>query len=445
MSESKRISGDVRSGFPDPNGGKATLSGETVEPRILLSATWDYVHQGTNGDDTMNGAAGDGLLLGGRGNDVLRGSAGDDELRGDGGIDTLDFSAASRSVAINLGSDSATGAFGNDVLSGIENVITGAFADRVTDDDGDSLIQTGAGDDQIWTYGGNDVIDGGAGHDVVHFTTDVAVEFDATLTTEQSVGALGRKAFRDIEGFVGSWSNDVFRFSAPASGSSFVIDGDSGEDHIALTGWSSASALFDANSVVVDLGSGRSFRIDFTNVELVQFADLSMPFGGVGIQPVAEAGPDQTVTEGSVVTLDASQTTAGGGGASRYTWIQISGPLVALVDEHAAESTGEAHEREVRRECVRREHQRRLFRPVVAAVAVIVEAIADELDAVVERAVRGLRADRLAVAVEARAARVVRADANAQLALPRAHDTAISQPVDDGVAIIVEPVTARLD
>jgi hypothetical protein len=339
MSESKRTSGDVRSGFPDPNRGKATLSGETVEPRILLSATWDYVHQGTNGDDTMNGAAGDGLLLGGRGNDVLRGSAGDDELRGDGGIDTLDFSAASRSVAINLGSDSAIGAFGNDVLSGIENVITGAFADRVTDDDGDSLIQTGAGDDQIWTYGGNDVIDGGAGHDVVHFTTDVAVDFDATLTTEQSVGALGRKAFRDIEGFVGSWSNDVFRFSAPASGSSFVIDGDSGEDHIDLTGWSSASALFDANSVVVDLGSGRSFRIDFTNVELVQFADLSMPFGGVGIQPVAEAGPDQTVTEGSVVTLDASQTTAGGGGASRYTWIQISGPLVALVDEHAERPT----------------------------------------------------------------------------------------------------------
>jgi hypothetical protein len=331
--------GDGRRSAAGPRPPAATLRGETVEARILLSATWDYVHQGTNGNDTLSGQAGNGLLVGGAGNDVLRGSLGDDDLRGGDGIDLIDYSIANSGVSVNLRTGSASGAFGNDTLSGIEVVRGSAYADRITDSCGDDTIHGGAGDDSVWTYAGNDVIDGGAGHDTVYFTRAGRVDVDVTMTTEQNTGGAGRKTFTNVEGFVGSWENDVFRFSAPASGSSFVIDGDTGEDHIDLTGWSSTSALVDGNTVVVDLGSGRSFRIDFTNVELVQFADTSMPFGGDGIQPVAEAGPDQTVTEGSVVTLDASQTTAGGGGASRYTWIQVSGPVVALVDEHAEKPT----------------------------------------------------------------------------------------------------------
>jgi Ca2+-binding RTX toxin-like protein len=331
--------GDGRRSAAGPRPPAATLRGETVEARILLSATWDYVNQGTNGNDTLIGEAGNGLLVGGAGNDVLRGSLGDDDLRGGDGIDIIDYSIANSGVSVNLRTGSASGAFGNDTLSGIEVVRGSAYADRIIDSCGDDVIHGGAGDDSVWTYEGNDVIDGGAGHDTVYFTRAGRVDVDVTMTTEQNTGGAGRKTFANVEGFVGSWSSDVFRFSAPASGSSFVIDGDTGEDHIDLTGWSSTSALVDGNTVVVDLGSGRSFRIDFTNVELVQFADTSMPFGGDGIQPVAEAGPDQTVTEGSVVTLDASQTTAGGGGASRYTWIQISGPVVALVDEHAEKPT----------------------------------------------------------------------------------------------------------
>ncbi|MBM3960502.1 MAG: hypothetical protein FJ306_01155 [Planctomycetes bacterium] len=331
--------GDGRRSAAGPRPPAATLRGETVEARILLSATWDYVHQGTSGDDRLSGETGNGLLVGGAGNDVLRGSLGDDDLRGGDGIDLIDYSIANSGVSVNLRTGSASGAFGNDTLSGIETVRGSAYADRITDSCGDDTIHGGAGDDSIWTYAGNDVIDGGTGHDTVYFTRAGGVDVDVTMTTEQNTGGAGRKTFTNVEGFVGSWENDVFRFSAPASGSRFVVDGDAGEDHIDLTGWSAKSAVFDGNTVVVDLGSGRSFRIDFTNVEVIQFADLSRPFGGDGIQPVAEAGPDQDVTEGAVVTLDASHTTAGGGGASRYTWIQVSGPVVALVDEHAEKPT----------------------------------------------------------------------------------------------------------
>jgi hypothetical protein len=339
MSESKRTGGDVRSGFSGPNRGKATLSGETVEPRILLSATWDYVHQGTSSNDTINGQSGNGLLLGGAGDDVLRGSLGDDELRGDTGLDVADYSGAGGAVQANLRTGSATGAAGNDTLVDIEALVGSAYGDRLTDSLGDDTIQAGAGDDVIWTYAGNDIIDGGVGRDTVDFTRAGAIDVDVTITTEQNTGGAGRKTIRDVEAVVGTWENDAFQFTAPASGAVYTIDGEAGHDRIHLTSWSWGQAVVGADSVVVDMGSGQSFRVDFTNIEELHFADLSVLLGGGGsVQPNAEAGPDQAVEEGAIVTLDASQTTAGGG-APRYTWIQVSGPVVALDDEHAERPT----------------------------------------------------------------------------------------------------------
>jgi hypothetical protein len=339
MSESKRPGDDVRSGFSGPNRGKATLSGETVEPRILLSATWDYVHQGTSSNDTINGQSGNGLLLGGAGDDVLRGSLGDDELRGDTGLDVADYSGAGGAVQANLRTGSATGAAGNDTLVDIEALVGSAYGDRLTDSLGDDTIQAGAGDDVIWTYAGNDIIDGGVGRDTVDFTRAGAIDVDVTITTEQNTGGAGRKTIRDVEAVVGTWENDAFQFTAPASGAVYTIDGEAGHDRIHLTSWSWGQAVVGADSVVVDMGSGQSFRVDFTNIEELHFADLSVLLGGGGsVQPNAEAGPDQAVEEGAIVTLDASQTTAGGG-APRYTWIQVSGPVVALDDEHAERPT----------------------------------------------------------------------------------------------------------
>ncbi|MCA3010634.1 MAG: hypothetical protein INH34_19835, partial [Phycisphaerales bacterium] len=49
MNNQERKGGEGRHGAAGPRPPAATLRGETVEARILLSATWDYVHQGTNG------------------------------------------------------------------------------------------------------------------------------------------------------------------------------------------------------------------------------------------------------------------------------------------------------------------------------------------------------------------------------------------------------------
>lgn len=54
-------------------------------------------------------------------------------------------------------------------------------------------------------------------------------------------------------------------------------------------------------------------------------------------QPVADPGAEQLVTQGNTVTLDGSQSEAGGGATiTSYQWTQISGPTVTLSDPTGA-------------------------------------------------------------------------------------------------------------
>ncbi|MFT6082310.1 MAG: Ca2+-binding RTX toxin-like protein, partial [Planctomycetota bacterium] len=64
---------------------KPTLGGETVEPRILLSATWltgtggtDNITGGDADDDTIDAYTGDDTVLGQGGNDTIDGGTGND-------------------------------------------------------------------------------------------------------------------------------------------------------------------------------------------------------------------------------------------------------------------------------------------------------------------------------------------------------------------------------
>lgn len=57
------------------------------------------------------------------------------------------------------------------------------------------------------------------------------------------------------------------------------------------------------------------------------------------VAPTANAGPDQTVTAGSVVTLDGTGSTDSDGTIASYAWTQISGTAVTLSSSTAAQPT----------------------------------------------------------------------------------------------------------
>ena len=59
-------------------------------------------------------------------------------------------------------------------------------------------------------------------------------------------------------------------------------------------------------------------------------------FCAQSFQPVANAGPDQTVMSGSIVTLDGS---ASEGDIDSYSWAQTGGPAVALANANSAVAT----------------------------------------------------------------------------------------------------------
>lgn len=59
-------------------------------------------------------------------------------------------------------------------------------------------------------------------------------------------------------------------------------------------------------------------------------------FCSQAFDPVAQAGPDQTVTSGSLVTLDGS---ASAGDIDSYSWAQTGGPAVSLVNANRAVAT----------------------------------------------------------------------------------------------------------
>jgi hypothetical protein len=56
-------------------------------------------------------------------------------------------------------------------------------------------------------------------------------------------------------------------------------------------------------------------------------------FCSQAIDPVAQAGSDQTVVSGSLVTLDGSGSE---GGISSFSWAQTGGPAVALSNANSA-------------------------------------------------------------------------------------------------------------
>ncbi len=133
---------------------------------------------GRSGDDQLFGGVGSDTLTGGKGNDRLHGGAGNDILKGGKGRDTAVYSYAAPDgpeaaqtagnfggVTVDLALGSASGSFGTDTLSGIEDVVGSIGDDTLRGDDKRNVLSGEAGDDTLFGQGGNDVLILGSGDD----------------------------------------------------------------------------------------------------------------------------------------------------------------------------------------------------------------------------------------------------------------------------------------
>ena len=158
---------------------------------------------GTAASETLVDTAGSDWLIGQAGDDILIGGGGNDTLDGGIGNDTASYANAGGGVLAYLNWGFSNGADGHDILTNLENLIGGDFADRLVGDAAANVLTGGAGNDILKGKGGNDTLLGGEGNDKLFG------------------GA-------DAETMDGGNGNDILIGLAGAD----VLDGGAGADHI---------------------------------------------------------------------------------------------------------------------------------------------------------------------------------------------------------------------
>jgi hypothetical protein len=195
------------------NGVAATITGTAADDTLT----------GTAGNDVIAGLAGNDTIDGAGGNDVICGGLGNDSLTGSLGTDTVSFAESATAVTVNLAAGTATGE-GTDTLSGFENAVGSALADKLTGDANPNNLSGLAGADTVDGGGGNDALNGGAAGDTASFATSAAA-VTASLTSGTATGS-GSDTLAAFENLLGSPFNDNLTGSSAAN----VIDGGNGND-----------------------------------------------------------------------------------------------------------------------------------------------------------------------------------------------------------------------
>lgn len=96
---------------------------------------------------------------------------------------------------------------------------------------------------------------------------------------------------------------------------------------------------YQVDQVLVDGKSIGSDVTDYLFSNVVADHSISATFKAKNMPPVADAGPDQKVTEGAAVALNGSNSTDPDDGIASYQWTQVSGAKVQLVNPTAANAS----------------------------------------------------------------------------------------------------------
>jgi len=335
--------------------GDDTLDGGTDNDRLqggagndlLLGGLGEDKLQGGSGNDTLDGGIGNDKLQGGKGDDRLIGAEGDDVLKGDAGMDVLEGGAGNDVLKAGKDDDTLSGGAGADRLdagSGNDTLDGGEDDDTLQGGSGNDTLYGGAGNDVLKGGHGNDVLDGGAGNDILR-------------------GGEGDDTFRASGGqdaMQGGKGADTFDFSQAQAGDVYTVNGGQDADTIDLSTYDGSQVAQSNGRIDVTLNSGGSFTIHHTNIEQIKVGSFATSASNPSAEsdldsepaiddegsdsgdeaPFADAGGDQTASQGGSVTLNASQSAAWEDGAVvTYSWTQIGGPAVTLSDTQSAQPT----------------------------------------------------------------------------------------------------------
>ncbi|NVO00624.1 MAG: Ig-like domain-containing protein, partial [Geobacteraceae bacterium] len=214
-------------------------------------ATGDIFHNvenltGSSFDDFLIGDSGINILRGGAGNDILEGMGGADIFDGGIGNNTASYEHANGAVICNLYQNKGYGGDAlNDTYSNIQNLIGSRFADNLTGDNNDNIINGGLGDNVMVGLGGADTFIGGDDFDKVSYNSafdidagnGVTVSLSSDYTYLETGDAKG-DLFFGIEKVEGTTGDDYLI----GDDNNNVFTGNSGDD--VLEGLGGADELY---------------------------------------------------------------------------------------------------------------------------------------------------------------------------------------------------------
>ena len=309
-----------------------TINGSTADG--ILQGIENLIGSGLN--DTLTG---DGLA------NVIDGGLGDDTINGGGGSDTISYFNALTSVSVDLSGTgkNAHGAYGDDTLTAIENIIGSKTDDTLTGDGNANVIEGGTG---------NDVMDGlGSSNDTASYSTSGAgVAVSLAISGAQNTIGAGNDTLSHFENLTGSAYDDTLTGNADAN----ALDGGSGNDLLsgdtgndALTGGAGDDTLSGgAGADVLDGGSGID-TVSYASSALGVTANLSLTTaqGGAG-----DAFGDTYSNIENIIGSDANDTLTGTtgnnvmtGGAGNDTIRGGNGNDVIYANQGSDSAYGEAN------------------------------------------------------------------------------------------------------
>ncbi len=215
---------------------------------------------GRGGDDLLEGRGGDDILEGQAGNDTLNGGA-----HGSDG-DYADYTNSSDAVTASLlTGQGGSAANGTDVFIGLENLIGGAYGDRLTGNNAANIMIGNGGNDTLTGNGGNDVIGGQAGNDLIDGGAGNDTAFYWTVPAEAGflfvLGAGGyatdglqTDTLVSVENINASLGNDT----VIGDGSANWLNGQAGDDWLEGAGGADTMLGGDGNDTYVVTSSADS-------------------------------------------------------------------------------------------------------------------------------------------------------------------------------------------